>query len=92
MQIVFLGKKMNNFLGSKRGQDMPSKDTYYRFLKNPTNAWSRFLLQLVFKVTDVFDQRRVQNQFFNVATEPARLILKRKPSDNQGVRFILPGD
>lgn len=53
--LAFFGKKMNNFLGSKRGQDLPCKDTYYRFLKNPTYAWRRFLLQLVFKVTDTFD-------------------------------------
>jgi len=53
--LAFFGKKMNNFLGSKRGQDLPGKDTYYRFLKNPTYAWRRFLLQLVLKVTNAFD-------------------------------------
>jgi hypothetical protein len=53
--LAFYGKKMNNFLGSKRGQDMPGKDIYYRFLNNPTYSWRRFLLQLSFKVTDAFD-------------------------------------
>jgi len=53
--LAFFGKKMNNFLGSKRAQDMPGKDIYYRFLNNPTYSWRRFLLQLSVKVTDTFD-------------------------------------
>jgi len=53
--IAFYGKKMNNFLGSKRGQDMPGKDIYYRFLNNPRYSWRKFLLQLSMKVTDTFD-------------------------------------
>lgn len=53
--LVFHGKKMNSFLDSKRGQDFPGKDTYYRFLNNPRYSWRRFLLNLSFKVTDAFD-------------------------------------
>jgi len=53
--LAFYGKKMNNFLGSKRAQDMPGKDAYYRFLNNPTYSWRRFLLRLAVKITDTFD-------------------------------------
>jgi len=53
--LVFYGKKMNNFLGSKRGQDLPGKDIYYRFLNNPKYSWRKFLLQLALKVTDAFN-------------------------------------
>jgi len=53
--LVFHGKKMNNFLGSKRGQDLPGKDAYYRFLNNPKYSWRKFLLQLALKVTDAFN-------------------------------------
>jgi len=54
--LAFFGKKMNNFLSSKRGQELPGKDIYYRFLKNPTYSWRRFLLQLSLRVTDAFDR------------------------------------
>lgn len=54
--LAFMGKKMNRYLNSKRGEDLPSKDSYYRFLNNPRYAWRRFLLQLSLKVTDAFDQ------------------------------------
>jgi len=53
--LAFYGKKMNNFLGSKRAQGMPGKDIYYRFLNNPTYSWRKFLLRLSLKVTDTFD-------------------------------------
>lgn len=53
--IAFYGKKMNNILGSKRGQDMPGKDIYYRFLNNPRYSWRKFLLQLSMRATDTFD-------------------------------------
>ncbi len=62
--LAFLGKKMNRFLSSKRGQDLPGKDVYYRFLNNPRYAWRRFLLQLSQRVIEAFDRltsdKRVQ--------------------------------
>ena len=54
--LAFLGKKMNRLLNSKRGQDLPGKDSYYRFLNNPQYGWRRFLLQLSLQVTDAFDR------------------------------------
>ena len=53
--LAFYGKKMNRFLASKSGSDLPGKDVYYRFLNNPKYSWRRFLLQLSGKVTDTFD-------------------------------------
>lgn len=53
--LAFYGKKMNSFLHSKRGRDLPGKDAYYRFLNNPKYSWRRFLLKLSLKVTDTFD-------------------------------------
>ena len=45
--LVFRGKNLYQFLASKKGDQIASKNTYYRFLNNNTFNWRHFLLLLV---------------------------------------------
>lgn len=44
--LVFEGKNLFRLLDSNVALDLPSKDTYYRFLNQSSFAWRRFLLSL----------------------------------------------
>ena len=50
--LVFQGKNLYRFLDSNRKDDSLSKNTYYRFLNNPTYAWRRFLSLLAIQAID----------------------------------------
>ena len=52
--LVFQGRNLFQFLNSKRKQQAVSKNTYYRFLNDASFNWTKFLLLLSAKVTDVF--------------------------------------
>ena len=52
--LVFQGKNLFRFLNSKRRDQAVSKNTYYRFLNDPSFNWTKFLLLLAAKVTGVF--------------------------------------
>lgn len=62
--LVFQGKNLFRLLDSNQGLDLPSKDTYYRFLNHPQYAWRRFLLSLSLRVIETFnsltDKKRVK--------------------------------
>lgn len=53
--LVFQGKNLFRFLNSKHKDQAVSKNTYYRFLNETSYNWSRFLLLLAVKVTNVFN-------------------------------------
>ncbi|AKP49020.1 hypothetical protein BSM4216_3875 (plasmid) [Bacillus smithii] len=44
--LVFQYKNWFRAFMSKRSQDLPGKDTVYRFLNTPTYHWRKFLLSL----------------------------------------------
>lgn len=52
--LVFLGKSLHRQLGSERGDGMPGKDAYYRFLNNCRYSWRKFLLAVAARVIDTF--------------------------------------
>lgn len=52
--LVFQGVNLFRFLESPKGTNLPSKDTYYRFLKEPSYAWRRFLQTLAIHVISTF--------------------------------------
>lgn len=52
--LVFEGKNLFRFLGSKKQDLACSKSTYYRFLGNCHYNWRRFILLLSAKVTSYF--------------------------------------
>lgn len=52
--LVFQGKNLFRFLNSKRKDQAVSKNTYYRFLNDPSFNWTRFLLLLAAKITGIF--------------------------------------
>lgn len=54
--LVFQGKNLFRFLNSKHKDQAVSKNTYYRFLNNPSYNWKKFLLLLATKVTSAFDK------------------------------------
>lgn len=62
--LTFQGKNLFRLLQSPKGLDLPSKDTYYRFLNHYTYAWRRFLTSLALHVISVFSsltsERRVK--------------------------------
>lgn len=53
--LVFLGKSLHRQLDSERGDGMPRKDTYYRFLNNCRYSWRKFLLSVAARVIDTFE-------------------------------------
>ena len=52
--LVFLGKSLNRQLGSERGDSLPGKDTYYRFLNRSQYSWRKFLLTIAARVINAF--------------------------------------
>lgn len=52
--LVFQGRNLFRFLNSKRRDQAVSKNTYYRFLNDPSFNWTKFLLLLAAKVTGIF--------------------------------------
>lgn len=54
--LVFEGKNLFRFLDSNIAKDRPQKDAYYRFLKQPTYAWRRFLFSLAVLVIQSFER------------------------------------
>ena len=52
--LVFQGKNLFRFLNFKHKDQAVSKNTYYRFLNDPSFNWTRFLLLLAAKVTGIF--------------------------------------
>lgn len=63
--LVFEGKNLFRLLDSKVAVDLPSKDTYYRFLNQSSYAWRRFLLNLSTQVIRGFG-RLTSNSRVNV--------------------------
>jgi len=53
--LVFQGKNLFRFLNSKYKEQAVSKNTYYRFLAEPTYNWKQFLLLLAVRVISAFD-------------------------------------
>ena len=54
--LVFQGKNLFRFLNSKYKDKAVSKNTYYRFLNEPSYNWKKFLLLLAAKVISAFDR------------------------------------
>jgi hypothetical protein len=59
--LVFESKNLYRLLDSKKGEDRPKKDAYYRFLKQPTYAWRRFLSILSLRVIQSFTRLTSDN-------------------------------
>ena len=60
--LVFQGKNLYQFLASKKGDQIASKNTYYRFLNNNTFNWRRFLLLLVANIVTFFKKLTASNR------------------------------
>ena len=60
--LVFQGKNLYQFLASKKGEQIASKNTYYRFLNSSTFNWRRFLLLLTAKITTHFTKLTASNR------------------------------
>lgn len=60
--LVFESKNLYRLLDSKKGEDRPQKDAYYRFLKQPTYAWRRFLSSLSLRVIQSFTRLTSDNR------------------------------
>jgi len=54
-QMVFQGLCLLQLLQSKRGEDLPHKDVYYRFLNDPKFNWRKFYQLLCLKVVGFFE-------------------------------------
>ena len=54
--LVFQGKNLFRFLNSKHKDQAVSKNTYYRFLNDPSYNWKKFLLLLAARVTSAYDR------------------------------------
>lgn len=54
--LVFQGKNLFRFLNSKHKDQAVSKNTYYRFLNEPSYNWRKFLLLLSARVISAFDR------------------------------------
>lgn len=54
--LVFQGKNLFRFLDSSRSGEAVSKNTYYRFLNEPTYNWNKFLSLLASKVIHAFSR------------------------------------
>lgn len=54
--LVFQGRNLFRFLNSKRKELAVSKNTYYRFLNDPSFNWTRFLLLLAAKTAAAFSK------------------------------------
>lgn len=54
--LVFQGRNLFRFLNSKRKELAVSKNTYYRFLNDPSFNWTRFLLLLAAKTAAAFSR------------------------------------
>ena len=60
VMLVFHGNNLFRSLQSKHNDHAVSKNTYYRFLSNPSFNWKKFLLLLAVRVTDAF--RKLTNK------------------------------
>ena len=54
--LVFQGKNLFRFLNSKHKDQAVSKNTYYRFLNEPSYNWKKFMLLLSARVVSAFDR------------------------------------
>ena len=54
-QMVFQGLCLLQLLQSKRGEDLPHKDVYYRFLNDPKFNWRKFYQLFCLKVVGFFE-------------------------------------
>ena len=54
-QMVFQGLNLFRFLESKKAENLPHKDVYYRFLNDPHFNWRRFYLLLSVKIVSFFE-------------------------------------
>jgi len=54
-QMVFQGLSLLRLLESKRGENLPHKDVYYRFLNDSQFNWRRFYLLVCAKVIGFFE-------------------------------------
>jgi len=54
-QLVFQGLPLLRLLDSYRGEGLPHKDVYYRFLNDPKFNWRRFYQLLSVKVVGLFE-------------------------------------
>lgn len=52
--LVFFQRSLIQFLKKNVGENIHSKNTYYRFLENDSFNWTRLLLLLAAKVTSYF--------------------------------------
>lgn len=55
-QLVFLGKNWFRLLNSDRKNDLPGKDTVYRFLNYGRYAWRKFLHSISLSMVQSFDK------------------------------------
>ena len=53
VMLVFYGKNLFRSLESKHNDQAASKNTYYRFLSNPSFDWKKFLLLLAVRTVSV---------------------------------------
>jgi len=53
--LVFHGRTLGRFLKSERSEELPKKDAYYRFMKNPSHSWRKFYYSLVCRVIATFE-------------------------------------
>ncbi|MDY2752168.1 MAG: transposase [Blautia obeum] len=56
MLLVFQDKNLFRFLHSRRREQTVYKNTYYRFLNEPSFNWRKSLLLLAVKVTSAFSR------------------------------------
>jgi len=62
ISLVFTGKSLNRYLNSERGDILPGKDTYYRFLNNNHYSWRKFLLTMAARVIGIFQTLTSSNR------------------------------
>jgi len=62
VMLVFYGKNLFRVLASRHNDHSISKNTYYRFLSNPSFNWQKFLLLLAVRVTSAFRKLTSSNR------------------------------
>lgn len=60
--LAFLGNSLNRYLNSERGDSLPGKDIYYRFLNNCHYSWRKFLLTISARVISAFEPLTSSNR------------------------------
>lgn len=77
--IVFQGKNLFRFLDSSQGLDLPSENTYYRFLNHSKYAWRRFLLSLSLRIITTFEPltNKKRIKVFNVDDSTQELVVRK---------------